>query len=137
RAVWEMKHYARRERERQKLRGQILRAAREIARAEGWHAVTVRKIADQVEYSPAAIYEYFDSKEAILYALMVEGFRLILIELQRASTAEPEPVRRLVTLGKAYWRFAWQHPELYQVMHGLGGVPFGTARAPREAKEVF
>src|SRR5215831_9675639 len=93
RAVAEMRHHARRERERQELRGQILRAAREIARAEGWQAVTVRKIADQVEYSPAAIYEYFDSKEAILYALMVEGFRLILAELQRAATAEPDAVR--------------------------------------------
>jgi AcrR family transcriptional regulator len=132
-----MRHHARRAREKQELRSQILRAAREIALAEGWQAVTVRKIADHVEYSPAAIYEYFDGKEAILYALMVEGFRLVLAELQRAASTDPDPVRRLVTLGKAYWRFAWQHPELYQVMHGLGGVPFGTVRAPREAKEVF
>jgi AcrR family transcriptional regulator len=132
-----MRHHARRAREKQELRSQILRAAREIALAEGWQAVTVRKIADHVEYSPAAIYEYFDGKEAILYALVVEGFRLVLAELQRAASTDPDPVRRLVTLAKAYWRFAWQHPELYQVMHGLGGVPFGTAGAPREAKEVF
>jgi AcrR family transcriptional regulator len=53
--------------------------------------VTVRKISDQVEYSPAAIYEYFESKEVILLALIVEGFRLILAELQRAATTEPDP----------------------------------------------
>jgi AcrR family transcriptional regulator len=132
-----MKHHQRRTREKQELRRHILLAARKIALDEGWQSVTIRKIADQVEYSPAAIYEYFESKEAILLALLDEGFRALLAELENLRAADTPPVEYLVTIGQAYWRFAWQQPELYQVMHGLGGVPFGTAEAPREAKKIF
>jgi AcrR family transcriptional regulator len=132
-----MKHHQRRTREKQELRRQILRAARQIAVDDGWQAVTIRKIADQVEYSPAAIYEYFESKEAILLALMDEGFRALLAELEDLRAADTHPVASLVMIGHVYWRFAWQHPELYQIMHGLGGVPFGTADAPIEAKKIF
>jgi AcrR family transcriptional regulator len=132
-----MKHHERRTRQKQELRRQILLAARKIAVDEGWQSVTIRKIADQVEYSPAAIYEYFENKEAILLALMDEGFRAMMAELESLRAGDTHPVAYLVTIGQAYWRFAWQHPELYQIMHGLGGVPFGTAEAPREAKILF
>jgi len=132
-----MKHHERRRREKQELRRQILLAARKIAAADGWQSVTIRKIADYVEYSPAAIYEYFESKEAILLALMDEGFRAMMAELESLRVTETSRVSYLLAIGQAYWRFAWQHPELYQIMHGLGGVPFGTAEAPREAKKLF
>jgi AcrR family transcriptional regulator len=132
-----MKHHERRTREKQELRHQILRAARQIAVNEGWQAVTIRKIADQVEYSPAAIYEYFESKEAIIRTLMDEGFRTLLAELESLRVEETQPIAYVGTIGQAYWRFAWQNPELYQIMHGLGGVPFGTAEAPGEAKKIF
>ncbi len=132
-----MKHHERRNRERQELKQKILHAARELALRDGWQAVTIRKIAERVEYSPPAIYEYFESKEVILLELMREGFRAVLTSLQNANQADADPLARFVAMGKAYWRFAWQNPELYQVMHSLGGVPFGTAEAPLEAKEVF
>jgi AcrR family transcriptional regulator len=132
-----MKHHERRTREKQELRRQILLAARKIAADDGWQSVTIRKIADHVEYSPAAIYEYFESKEAILLALMDDGFRAMMAELESLRAADMRPVAYLLAIGQTYWRFAWQHPELYQIMHGLGGVPFGTAEAPREAKKLF
>jgi AcrR family transcriptional regulator len=132
-----MRHHARRIREKQELRHHILLAARKIALDEGWQAVTIRKIADHVEYSAPAIYEYFESKEAILLALMEEGFHTMLTELENIGDKNSQPVDYLVEIGKLYWRFAWQNPELYQVMHGLGGVPFGTAQAPGDAKKIF
>jgi AcrR family transcriptional regulator len=127
----------RRQRERLELRQAILAAARQIAAAQGWQSVTVRKIAEAIEYSPPAIYEYFDSKEAIWAALMAEGFRRMLADLNAIYQAEDDPVERLAAIGRAYWRFAWEQPELYQIMHGLGGVPFGTPDAPQDAKAIF
>ena len=127
----------RRERERQEMRQAILTAAREIAARDGWQEVTIRKIAEAIEYTPPIIYEYFDNKEALLLELLREGFGQLLQITQaiQARGGTPESILRQVTL--AYWRFAFTSPELYQVMHGLGGVPFGTSETPTEARSAF
>lgn len=132
----------RRERERAQRRRNILAAARTIAAAEGWQAVTIRKVADRIEYSPPTIYEHFRSKEAILLDLMREGFAALLHVLQAARTSTSDPEAALVAMVRAYWEFAWQQPELYQVMHGLGGVPFcgdvaSVKEGVPEADQVF
>jgi AcrR family transcriptional regulator len=134
----------RRDRERQELKQAILEAAREIAAHEGWQAVTIRKVADRIEYSPPTIYEHFANKEAILIELMREGFRLLLAEICAGDAPAAGAEARLLALANAYWAFAWAYPELYQVMHGLGGVPFcvdgesGDAGSPpAEAEAVF
>jgi AcrR family transcriptional regulator len=127
----------RRERERQELRQSILTAARTIAAKDGWQAVTIRKVADAIEYTPPVIYEYFDSKDDLLLALLIEGCRLLTHGLQQAQTGDASPEDLLLQVAHAYWHFAFTAPELYQVMHGLGGVPFGTAETPKEAREAF
>ena len=112
----------RRDRERLGMRRAILDAAREIAAHEGWHAVTIRRIAEVIEYSPPTIYEYFPSKEALLVEVSHEAFGLLLGDLRGARDATPDPRERLRSMVAAYWAFVWKHPELYQVISGLGGV---------------
>src|SRR5262249_24356547 len=114
----------RRDRERQELRQAILVASRDIAAREGWQAVSIRKVAERIEYSPPTIYEHFLSKEALLAELMRDGFRLLLERVRAGVSANQAPEARIMGIALAYWEFAWEHPELYQVMHGLGGVPF-------------
>lgn len=127
----------RRERERQELRQAILTAARDIAAREGWQAVTIRKVAEAIEYTPPMIYEYFASKEALLLELLREGFRQV-GQIIQAIGARGDPADNLLTqVALAYWRFAFTAPELYQVMHGLDGVPFGTSETPPEARSAF
>jgi len=128
----------RRERERQELRRAILAAAREIAVREGWQAVTIRKVAERIEYSPPMIYQYFASKDDLLLALLREGFAELTERLRAAQGTTPTaPEESLARVTEAYWSFAWERPELYQVMHGLGGVPFGTDATPPEARAAF
>ena len=67
----------RQEREREAVSRAILDAARDLFVAEGYHNVSIRKIAERIEYSPAAIYSYFPSKDDIFFALAEEGFRLL------------------------------------------------------------
>lgn len=114
----------RREREKQEVRQAILSAARQIALQDGWQAVTIRKVADCIEYSPPTIYEYFASKEDILLALYVQGFHQLALTLQTARETVEDPRERLLNMSEAYWDFAMEHLELYQVMYGMGGVPF-------------
>jgi len=125
-----------RSQQRAQLRQDILDVARDIAAQDGWQSVTIRKIADRIAYSVPTIYEHFDSKEALLMELMRDGFRLISGAL-REVPPEEDAEARLVAIGEAYWGFAFRHPALYQVMHGLGGVTFGTAHTPPEAVDAF
>lgn len=127
----------RREREKQEVRQGILTAAREIALQEGWQGLTMRKVAERIEYSPPTIYEYFASKEDILLELLREGSRQLAATLQAAGDMAKEPEARLLSMADAYWGFAIRHPELYQVMHGLNGVPLDGSERPPNAREAF
>ena len=127
----------RRERERRDVRQAIFSAAREIALQDGWPSVTIRKVADRIEYSPPTIYEHFESKEAILVALMRQGFRLLLDEIRAAYESAGDPETGFFRAADAYWDFAYKYPEMYQVMMGLGGVPFCADGEPVEAHEVL
>lgn len=127
----------RREREKQEVRQGILTAAREIAQQEGWQAVTIRKVAERIEYSPSMIYEYFASKEAMLLELHSEGFRLLARALNAARSSSEDYEERLIHMAEAYWEFALRNPELYQVMHGLSGVPLGCSERPLVVHEAF
>ena len=64
----------RQERDRTRVRESILTAARELFITEGYRNVSMRKIAERIEYSPAAIYSYFPAKDDIFFALAEEGF---------------------------------------------------------------
>jgi AcrR family transcriptional regulator len=125
----------RRERERAQMRDRLLAAAREIATVEGWQAVTIRRLADRLEYASPILYQHFAGKEALLVALAGDGFAQV-TEALRVAVAEP-PDRLLTAVAMAYWDFAFAAPELYRVMHGLDGVPFGTAETPAPARDAF
>jgi AcrR family transcriptional regulator len=128
----------RREREKQELRQSILDAARDIALQDGWQAVTIRRIAERIEYSPPTIYDYFASKDDLLLELVRQAFILLRHRLQAARAASSDPADQIAAMCYAWWDFAWTYPDLYQVLHGLGGVDFlgGDERFP-EGVEGF
>jgi len=117
----------RRERQKEATREGILTAARSIARTEGWPAVTIRRIADMIEYSPPTIYEYFAGKDAILSEVQREGFDQLTEAMRQAAEQTSDPAERLEQIGRAYWRFTQQQPELYQVMDGADSSGLPTA----------
>lgn len=127
----------RRDRERRAVRERIIAAAERIAAAGDWDAVTIRAVAGAIEYSPALIYEYFKGKDEILLALMSQGFGRLHQTLMTAAQSAPTPQTAVESLGLAYWNFALESPTLYQLMHGLRGVPFGTHETPLEARACF
>jgi AcrR family transcriptional regulator len=120
----------RKERQRREVRSRILLATREIASSEGgWLSVTIRKIAERIEYSPPVIYEHFDSKEEILRELLRIGYAEQLEAVESARKAAAGPEEAVFGIMRAYLRFAFGSPDLYQVMYGLGGVSFSALSA--------
>jgi AcrR family transcriptional regulator len=131
----------RQERDREAVSRAILDAARELFVAEGYANVSIRKIAERIEYSPAALYGYFPSKDDIFYALAEEGFQLLCASdnvgtLDNAALDKLEPLDRI---RKIFWRlyeFSRQHPQYFELMFVDRSVPriseayerFGFAR---------
>ena len=74
----------RRERDRRLRHELIVRTARDLAEAEGWDAVTTRRLADRVEYSQPVLYSHFENKDAIVRAVAIEGFADLAAQLRSA-----------------------------------------------------
>ncbi|PXX55560.1 TetR family transcriptional regulator [Nocardia tenerifensis] len=125
----------RREREREEMRDRLLRTARSIAAEQGWSAVTIRRIADRIEYTSPVIYHYFSSKDALVAEVMCAGFREIADRI--ADAAQGSADTRLIAVGAAFWDFAFAAPELYQAMNGQAGVSFAADDMPEEVEHSF
>jgi AcrR family transcriptional regulator len=105
----------RKERQRAELREQILAAARRIVFDEGFEALTMRKIAEAIEYSPATIYLHFESREAIGRQLCAEAFAHLMAYFSPLA-AIADPIERLRAIGRAYARFGLENPEEYKLI---------------------
>lgn len=114
----------RREREREEIRGAILDAARELFARDGVEAVTMRRIAEKIEYSPTAIYFHFKDKESLLSELCDYDFRQFAQRFAEAA-AVVDPLDRLRVAGQAYVDFGLNHQSHYRVM-------FMTPKPPHE-----
>ncbi|MCQ6959534.1 TetR/AcrR family transcriptional regulator [Mucilaginibacter aquariorum] len=104
---------------KEETRSNILSAALQIVKEDGWQALSMRKIADVIEYTAPIIYEYFANKEAILLELTRKGFLLLSNDLQEAKDKYTSPADQLEAMWLAYWNFAFANKELYQVMFGI------------------
>lgn len=112
----------RREREKQALRKKILDAGREILVADGYDALTMRKLAEKVEYTPGALYAHFPDKDALVRAICQCDMSDFAKEC-RAALDIREPIEQLRTLARLYARFALEHPQQYKVLFVLDPVP--------------
>jgi|HubBroStandDraft_1064217.scaffolds.fasta_scaffold12252_4 AcrR family transcriptional regulator len=128
----------RQQRDRARRRQAIITAARQLAEAEGWDAVTIRRLADQIEYSQPVLYSHFAGKADIIDAVAVEGFAELRLTLQNARAAAGTPEAALEELAEAYVGFALEHPALYDAMFTLSTeLPFGRPETPRELQAAF
>jgi AcrR family transcriptional regulator len=112
----------RRDRTHRAITRAILDAARELFVSQGYRHVTIRKIAERIEYSPAAIYRYFSSKDDIFFALAEEGFRL-LADRAAPHMAAPDPLVAVRQVFWDYYEFSKAHPEYFALMFLDRSVP--------------
>ena len=105
----------RRERERLETREKILDAARELFVNEGYEGVSMRKVAEMIEYSPTAIYGHFADKEDLFLQLCHADFRMLAQSFTQLAQIS-DPVQRLRRIGQAYSEFGLQNPNHYLMM---------------------
>ena len=129
----------RRERDRAARRHLIVTAARRIAEAEGWDAVTTRRLSAEIEYSQPVLYKHFSNMEAIAHSVAVDGFRELAESLANArggGAAEPEHALRRIA--HAYIDFALTNPAVYDAMftHPTT-LHFAASDTPPELSAAF
>jgi AcrR family transcriptional regulator len=117
-----METLERKQRSREQTRSGIILTAKDIARREGWQAVSIRKIAEAIDYSAPVVYEYFDSKDVLLNEIRNEGFRYLQSEYDRIKNLYRDPEKRLFEISMIQWQFALENTEIYQVMYNLNGA---------------
>ncbi|MBS2039917.1 TetR/AcrR family transcriptional regulator [bacterium] len=123
---------ARREREREALRQSILQAARELFQQQDYSSVTLRKIADRIEYSPTTIYLYFKDKHALVMELIAEGFELLSQRMARGLRPDPRETLRCSSL--EYLRFSQDEPHYYRLMFQLEDQELNARCVQREPR---
>ncbi len=112
----------RQDRERQAVTASILDAARELFLVEGYANVSIRKIAERIEYSPAAIYSYYASKDDIFLALANEGFHRLAAKV-RAAMVTGDALENVRASWWAFYEFAKEEPEYFLLMFVDRSVP--------------
>lgn len=107
------------QRQKEDTRKGILAAALQIVKQEGWTALSMRKIADVIEYTAPIIYEYFPNKEGILLELTRQGYINLGLKVKAARDSKTNAEEQLETMWLAYWDFAFEETEYYQLMYGV------------------
>ncbi|MBO1756142.1 TetR/AcrR family transcriptional regulator [Allobranchiibius sp. CTAmp26] len=113
-------------------RGQLTRAARDIAESEGWAAVTMRRIATEIGVTQPVLYSAFPAgRQALLDAVAVGGFDEMATRLEAVDS---EPMARM----QAYLDFATTRPHVYEAMFSMPtGLPFGVGDGPAPLHRAF
>ena len=105
----------RREREKSETRDKILDAARELFVTEGYEGVSMRKVAEKIEYSPTAIYVHFADKNELFRELCHQDYAR-LAEVFQSSVISTDPLERLKQIGAIYIDFGTRYPNHYKFM---------------------
>jgi AcrR family transcriptional regulator len=105
----------RRAREKALVHDRILDAARALFTRHGYEAVTMRRIAQKVEYTPTALYFHFRNKEALLQALSDQAALSLGLEFGKLRKVQ-DPLERVRRMGKAYIQFGLAHPNEYRLL---------------------
>jgi len=105
----------RREREKEEMRDMILKTANKLFAEHGFEKVSMRNIADAIEYSPTTIYLYFKDKNELFYSLHLEGFKMLAAEFVPLLEIK-NPMDRMYQMGLRYIRFAIENPDYYRLM---------------------
>jgi AcrR family transcriptional regulator len=111
-----MSTVSRRERDRVRVRERLLAVALEILHREGPGALTVRRIAGDVDYTSPIVYQHFANKDALLLAVVEVGYARMLEHL-RASVGQRTAEQRVLAATRAYVEFAAGNPHLFRMMN--------------------
>jgi AcrR family transcriptional regulator len=128
----------RRARERAARRQLIVDTARQVAEAEGWDAVTTRRLSTEIEYSQPVLYKHFSGMDHVAAAVAIDGFAELARRLRKARTGAKTPDDALTQIARAYLDFARDNPAVYDAMFtGRTTLRFAEPDTPPELVAAF
>ncbi|MCV7077509.1 TetR/AcrR family transcriptional regulator [Mycobacterium szulgai] len=128
----------RRERERSARRRLIVTTARKLAEAEGWDAVTTRRLSTEIEYSQPVLYKHFAGMEQISDAVAIDGFDELAEVIRAARSDADAPGDALSRIGHAYLGYARDNPAVYDAMFSRAtSLRFAAQDTPPELSAAF
>lgn len=107
------------QRRKTKTRQDIIDATHALILARGIEGLSIRAIAEDIDYSPAALYRYFGSKDELVDAVRAQCFERLNLALQHALESLTSPFEQILAAGMAYLEYARQHPTDYLLMFHL------------------
>ena len=112
-------------------RDQVIHCARHLAEAEGWPAVTMRRLAAELGVTQPVIYSAFAGRQALIDGAALAGFRDLAAQLQAAENSSMARMR-------TYLDFAAAHPRTYEAMFSLpSGLTFAANDTPQPLLDAF
>ncbi|TWF58863.1 TetR/AcrR family transcriptional regulator [Neorhizobium alkalisoli] len=128
----------RKEREKGERERRIVSAARMLAERDGWASVTVRRLAQEIEYSQPVLYAHFENRDAIVGAVALEGFGELGPALRASVQPSATPSEAMKSVAIAYLEFAFERPALYEAMFILPtGLRFAKSDTPQVLRDTF
>ncbi|GAK72119.1 putative TetR family transcriptional regulator [Agrobacterium rubi TR3 = NBRC 13261] len=116
----------------------IIGAARMIAEKDGWASVTVRRLAQEIEYSQPVLYAHFQNRDAIVGAVALEGFGELGPVLRASIRRGASSAKAMEDVAMAYLEFAFERPALYEAMFVLpSGLQFAKSDTPQSMRDTF
>lgn len=123
-------------RDAEQMRERIIDAAVHLFEKGGSSIVSMRKIAERIDYSPAALYLYFKGKKDILLALSDRGFSLLYQRMLPVAST-PDPKERLLELCRVYLAFAAEEPEYYRLIFSDPEVHYPNPTEDSASKPAY
>lgn len=128
----------RKSREKAEREQRIIAAARAIATSDGWAAVTIRRLADEIEFSQPVLYSHFANRDAIIAAVAAEGFAELATALQQAGKPSPYGRPTFHSVVGAYLEFARTRHALYEAMFTMPtNLHFAHDKTRFELRDAF
>ena len=115
-------------------REEILSAARAIGVREGWKAVTIRSVAQELGYASPLLYEHFRDKEDLLTRIAIDALGQFEARLMEHLPSDRRAM--VLIMVKRYWAFMLEHTQLYRLVNGMDGVPIDKALLGRSAQSL-
>ncbi|KQT01616.1 TetR family transcriptional regulator [Rhizobium sp. Leaf391] len=128
----------RKEREKAEREQRIIGAAKMLAEKDGWASVTVRRLAQEIEYSQPVLYAHFENRDAIVGAVALEGFGELGPVLRASVRRGASSAEAIEDVAMAYLEFAFERPALYEAMFVLpSGLRFAKSDTPQSLRDTF
>lgn len=106
----------------------ILQEALLLGTEQGWHKLTVRNLANRLQYAPPVLYQFFKNKDHLLDALLKAGYKQLHQSLEKAVLQNNEPENKVLGLAMARYDFAIEQRALHALMFSTGAPDWCRAR---------